>query len=180
MPQPYRPVLKLAGLKHPRVQEFLNVRRHPACRGHPEAVPLEGTWMIRRALVAGVRLQAVLVCPALLQAEGLALAGETVALGAEGYEVSEKVLSRLTDRDGPDGIAALGRVGKRTLDDIRVGPCTRVVIADGWDLPEGKHGSRAGHASSRRRQAHSEAVAAGAPVSHHRRRSRRRPLLPGC
>jgi RNA methyltransferase, TrmH family len=135
MPQPYRPVLTLAGLKHPRVQEFLAVKRHPASRGLPDAVPLEGTWMIGRALVAGVRLQAVFVCPALLQAEGLGLAGEAVALGAEGYEVSEKVLSRLTDRDGPDGVAALGWVCRQTLDDIGVGPRTRVVIADGWDLP---------------------------------------------
>jgi TrmH family RNA methyltransferase len=135
MPQPYRPVLTLAGPRHPRVQEFLAVKRHPASRGLPDAVPLEGTWMIRRALVAGVRLQAVFVCPPLLQDQGLALAGEAVALGAEGYEVSEKVLSRLTDRDGPDGIAALGRVCRQTLDDIRAGSRTRVVIADGWDLP---------------------------------------------
>jgi RNA methyltransferase, TrmH family len=136
MPEPYRPVLIPAGLKHPRVREFLAVKRHPAGRDLPYAVALEGTWMIRQALVAGVKLQAVFVCPALLQgAEGLALARNAVGLGAEGYEVSERILGRLADRDGPDGIAALGRTCPRTLGDIAVSRLTRVMIADGWDLP---------------------------------------------
>jgi RNA methyltransferase, TrmH family len=136
MPEPYRTVLTPAGLKHPRVREFLAVKRHPASHGLAGALALEGTWMIRRAVAAGVRLQAVFACPALLQgAEGLALAGKAMVLGAEGYEVSARVLSRLCDRDGPDGIAALGRARRRTLGDVRAGRRTRVVIADGWDLP---------------------------------------------
>lgn len=136
MPEPYRPVLKPAGLKHHRVQEFLAVKRRPVSRGLAGPVTFEGTWMIGQAMVAGVRLRAVFVCPALLQAaDGLALAGKAVGMGAEGYQVSERVLSRLTDRDGPDGIAAIGQARQRTLDDIRVGRRTHVVIADGWDLP---------------------------------------------
>lgn len=136
MPDPHRPVLTPAGLKHPRVREFLAVKRRPVGPGLAGSVPLEGTWMVRQALVAGVRLQAVFVCPALLRGTaGMALARKGVSLGAEGYQVSERVLSRLSDRDGPDGIAALGLARRRTLDDIRVGRGTRVLIADGWDLP---------------------------------------------
>jgi TrmH family RNA methyltransferase len=136
MPESHRSVLTPAGLKHPRVREFLAVKRHPVGHGMACMLTLEGTWMIRQALAARVRLQAVFVCPALLQgAEGQALARKALGLGAEGYEVSERVLSRLVDRDGPDGIAALGRARRQTLDDIRVGRRTRVVIADGWDLP---------------------------------------------
>lgn len=136
MPQAYRTVLTPAGLKHPRVREFLAVKRHRANDGLAGALTLEGTWMIRKALAAGVRLRAVFVCPALLQgAQGQALAAKAMCLGAEGYEVSERVLTRLADRDGPDGIAALGQTRQRTLDDIRVDRQTRVMIADGWDLP---------------------------------------------
>jgi RNA methyltransferase, TrmH family len=136
MPELYRPVLLPAGLNHRRVREFLAVKRHQAGRGFPGTVALEGTWMLRQALAAGVRLQAVFVCPPLLRgAEGLDLASEAVGLGAEGYQVSEKVLSRLADRDGPDGIAALGQARRRTLCDIHPGRRTRVIIADGWDLP---------------------------------------------
>lgn len=136
MPEPHRPVLIPASLKHPRVREYLAVKRRPASRGLAGPVTLEGKWMIEQALAAGVKLQAVFVCLALLQtAEGLVLARQAVSLGAEGYEVSEKVLSRLADREHPDGIAALGRVRPRTLADIRAGRRTRVVVADGWDLP---------------------------------------------
>lgn len=136
MPEPYRLVLIPAGLKHPRVREFLAVKRRPASGGPAGPITLEGTWMIGQALAAGVRLQAVFVCPALLHgAEGLTLARSAVRAGAEGLEVSERVLARLADRDRPDGIAAIGEARPRTLDDISVGSRTRVVIADGWDLP---------------------------------------------
>jgi TrmH family RNA methyltransferase len=118
------------------VREFLNAKRHPANCGLPHAVALEGTWMIRQALVAGVGLRAIFVCPALFQAaEVLDLASKAMGLGADGYEVSERVLSRLADRDRPEGIAALGQVRRPALSDIRVGPRTRVIVADGWDLP---------------------------------------------
>jgi RNA methyltransferase, TrmH family len=137
MPEPHRPALTPAGLGHPRVREFLAAKRHPprlAARQH--AVALEGTWVISQALAAGMRLQAVFVCRALLQAaEGPALAARAVSRGAEGYEVSERVLARLADRDRPDGIAALALARPRTLADISVARSTRVVIADGWDLP---------------------------------------------
>ena len=136
MPQSYRTVLIPAGHKHPRVQEFLAVKRRPSSDGLAGPVTLEGTWMVRKALAAAVPLQAVFVCPALLRGtQGQALASQAVSLGAEGYEVSERILARMTDRDGPDGIAALGRASRRTLGDIRVGRRTRVMIADGWDMP---------------------------------------------
>jgi RNA methyltransferase, TrmH family len=136
MPDPHRPVLTPAGIKHPRVREFLAAKRHRAGPGVPHALTLQGTWMIARALEARVGFQAVFVCPALLgAADGLALASKAVGMGAEAYEVSERVLSRLADRDNPDGIAALGQPRSPTLDDICVGGRTRVVIADGWDLP---------------------------------------------
>lgn len=133
MPERDRPELIPAGPKHPRVREFLTVKRHSASRGLAGPVTFEGTWMVSQALAAGVELQAVFVC--LQNAEGMALASKAVGMGAQGLAVSEKVLSRLVDRDGPGGIAALGRAPRRTLGDIAVGYRTRVVIADGWDLP---------------------------------------------
>jgi RNA methyltransferase, TrmH family len=136
MPEPYRPAPTPAGLSHPRVREFLAAKRWPASGGHPQAVALEGTWMLRQALAAGVRVRAVFVCPPLLRGpDGLALAATAMDRGAEGCQVSERVLSRLADRDGPDGIAALGQARRRALGDIRVRPGTRVMIADDWDLP---------------------------------------------
>ncbi len=136
MLDPHRPVLTPAGIRHPRVQEFLAVKRRPSGGVPTGPVALAGMWMIGQALAAGVKLQAVFVCPALMDtAEGLALTSAAMSMGADGYEVSQRVLSRLAGRDRPDGITALGEVPRRTLGDIRIGSRTRVVIADGWDLP---------------------------------------------
>jgi TrmH family RNA methyltransferase len=137
MAERYRPVLTPAGLKHPRVREFVAVRRRPSSRGLAGQVALQGTWMVGQALAAGMRLEAVFACPALLRrsAEGLALIGRTAGNGAETYEVSERVLRHLAGRDGIDGVAALAQARQPTLGDVRVGGRTRVVIADGWDLP---------------------------------------------
>lgn len=132
MPEPYRFALTPAGLKHPMIREFLAAKRRPA----DGTVALDGTWMLRHALAAGVRLHAVFVCTELRPgADGLALAGRAIDHGATGYQVSEKVLAKMTDRDGPDGIAALGRVCLPALDEIEVGHNTSVIIADGWDMP---------------------------------------------
>ncbi len=136
MPDSHPAALTPAGLSHPRVREFLAVKRHPVSHDLPYAVALESVWMIRQALVARMKLRALFVCPPLLQAaDGLDLASTALSLGAEGYQVSERVLARLTERQGGDGIAALGEARRRTLSDIRVGRRTRVVIADDWDLP---------------------------------------------
>jgi TrmH family RNA methyltransferase len=136
MPGPYRLVLIPAGLKHPRVREFLAVKRRPAASAFAGPLTLAGTPVIAQALAAGVRLQVIFLCPVLLQEpQALALARQAMSQGAEGYEVSEKVLCRLAGRDRPDGIAALGQAPARKLGDIRVGRHTRVMIADGWDLP---------------------------------------------
>jgi RNA methyltransferase, TrmH family len=137
MREPCHQVLIPAGLKHPRVREFLTVKRHPATNGIADVVALEGSWMIGQAMAAGMRLEAIFACPELLRqtADGLALASKAVGRGAEGYEVSQRVLARLADRDRPDGIAALGQARRPTLGDIRIDRRTRVVIADGWDLP---------------------------------------------
>ncbi len=136
MPDPHRPVLIPAGPGHPRVREFLAVRRRGAGSGLPGPVALESTWLIRQALAAGMQLQAVFVCPELLQAAtGTELATRAVSLGAEGYQVSERVLARLTNRASTEGIAALAEAPRRTLGEIRVGRGTRVVVADDWDLP---------------------------------------------
>jgi hypothetical protein len=115
---------------HPRVREFLAVKRHSASAGQ---VTFDGMWMVEQALAAGVELQAVFV--SLQSADGVALATKAVGMGAQGYAVSEKVLSRLADREGLGDIAALGLAPWRTLGHIDVRCHTRVVIADGWDLP---------------------------------------------
>jgi RNA methyltransferase, TrmH family len=128
MPESHRLGLIPAGLKHPRVREFLAVKRHAASHSLPGAVTLEGTWMIRHALVAGVRLQAVFVCPALLRgAEGLALAGKAVDLAMPVVAVGRPA-ARQWLRERGFRIVAADPAGSRSYRDVDYrGPLAIVV-----------------------------------------------------
>lgn len=122
-----------AGNGHALVRAYIDTTRN---RGGPDALALEGLWAIRRALDAAVTIEAVFVCDALLRGDDARHAIEEVkGRGGAVLDVAPRVLARLVTRDGPDGLAALARLPPRTLADIDVGPSSRVVVADGFDLP---------------------------------------------
>jgi TrmH family RNA methyltransferase len=123
-----------AGLGHPLVEQFRNIKnnRRPHLR---DAVALEGLWALRAAAAAGVEIDALFVCLARLRGdESRRMIGSLHAAGVGIYEVSERVLRRMADREGPDGLAALARLRQVSLTDLAVDAWTRVVIADGFEL----------------------------------------------
>lgn len=119
---------------HPRVKQFINVKRN---RGNPpaSAVAIEGTWALRAALRANVDIESVLVCPSLFRGdETPRLVDEARDRGAHVYPVSERVLRRIVDRDGPDGLAAVVHLRRPTFAGVDVGTTTRVVVLDRMEL----------------------------------------------
>jgi TrmH family RNA methyltransferase len=103
-------------------------------------VPLEGTWAVGAAADAGVPVEVVFVCEALVRDEALVrrVVASSCRGGALGLSVSERLLRRMVDREGPDGVAAIGRLPARSLSSIAaavgVGRAARVVVADGSEL----------------------------------------------
>jgi TrmH family RNA methyltransferase len=111
------------------VQQYLNVKR----KASSHAIALEGLWAIRAAASApGVELEVVFVCPPLLR--GPAIERIVDPQRTQVLEVSERVLHRLVDRDGPDGLAAIAHLPSRRLDDVVIGARATVVVADAMDL----------------------------------------------
>ena len=123
-----------AGIGHPEVRRFLDLKRNR--RSNPTgALSLEGLWAIRRAMDAPIPLEVVFVCTSLLRGDDAHRAIEELrAVGARFFEVSERVLGRMVDRDGPDGLAAIARLREHRLRDIGVDDSTRLVIADSFEL----------------------------------------------
>ena len=105
---------------HAQVKRYLDVRRGRVAG----LVALEGRWALQRARAAGVEIEAVITCPALLRGDGPDDA--TV-------EVGEKTFRRLVARDGPDGVASIARVPTPTLDGLE--PGDRILVADGVEAP---------------------------------------------
>jgi RNA methyltransferase, TrmH family len=134
MPASHHARLVPAGLGHPRVEQFRNIKRNrqPNPRN---ALALEGLWALRSAIAAGVDIDALFLCPALLRGdEADALLPRLQAAGVLTYQVSERVLRRMVDREGPDGLAAIARLPQVNLTDLTSDHSTRVVIADSFEL----------------------------------------------
>ena len=92
-------------------------------------------WSLRHALDASVDIEVVFVCPGLFRGDATQRAvADAAARGARLFEVSEKVLLRMVDRDGPDGLAAIAHLCHRELDDLGVDASTRVVVLDRMEL----------------------------------------------
>jgi TrmH family RNA methyltransferase len=106
---------------HPHVQRYLAAKRG---RGEVGDLALEGRWAVELALASGVPVDAVFICPAM-----------TAWRITPFIEVGEKTMRRMVDRDGPDGIAALGRLPSLTLDDVALDERCRIVVTDRVDLP---------------------------------------------
>lgn len=134
MPTSHRKGLAPAGIGHPRVRQFLNIK-HNRGPNRAGALALEGLWVIRHAVDASVPVDVVFVCAALVRGhEADRVVGQVRAAGALALEVSERVLHRMVERDGPDGLAAIAHLRPRRLSDISVSDDTRVVIADSFEL----------------------------------------------
>lgn len=135
MPKSHRAGLPPAGIGHPRVRQYLDIKRNRRS-GSDDTLALEGLWVIRHAVDALLPIEAVFVCPPLLRrTDGCQLVDTLRASGTPTLEVSERVLGRMVDRDGPDGLAAIARWQPACLADFTVGDATSVVVADGVDLP---------------------------------------------
>lgn len=123
-----------AGPNHPRVRQYRNIRDNRA-PNRGSAVALEGLWSIRAAREAGAAVEAVFVCPELLRGDqSLVLVEQLGSAGATTLSVSARTLARMVDRDGPDGLAAIGHLRTAELPDLRPGPVARVLVLDGLEL----------------------------------------------
>ena len=134
MPSSHRNGPVPAGIGHPEVRRFLAIKhnRRPTTAN---AVALEGLWSIRHAIDAAIPVDVVFVCTSLLRGDDAHHAVDHLrAAGAAVFEVSERVVARMVDRDGPDGLAAIARLHERQLDDIAIDASTRLVIADSFEL----------------------------------------------
>lgn len=132
-----RPMLEPAGPGHQAVRRYLAVKHGRAeDGGRDRSVAVEGLWPTKIALDAAVPVEAVFVCPAMLRGPEIEGAVErAIGTGAVAHEVSERVLRRMVDRDGPDGVAALCRVRRWELSDLSPSSTTRLAVVDAWDLP---------------------------------------------
>jgi TrmH family RNA methyltransferase len=141
--------LTQVGGQHPRVRQYLAVKRNT--KPNPEHLTaLEGLWELTKGLEAGLDLPVLFVCPELLRGDNaVAAARRALAGGSWCARVSSRVLDQMVDRDNPDGLAALARLRRWSLDDLTPGRLrdrrglgrpsgaggpSRIVVLDGLEV----------------------------------------------
>lgn len=135
MPELHRLRLAPAGSNHPRVREFLDLKRSRGSLAG-KAVAIEGLRLMERAVAAAVPIRTVFVCPALLRGDKpLRLVADLEAPDVQVYEISERTMRRMADREGPDGLAATASWRTWRFSQIAVGRGTRLLVVEGLALP---------------------------------------------
>jgi RNA methyltransferase, TrmH family len=124
-----------AGMQNPRIKQYLSIKQNT--KSNPEHLAcLEGLWELTTALDARLDLRAFLVCPELLRGDaGRHLAERIVAAGVHSYLISDKVMRRISDREEPDGLAAIVQLPRFGWDDIVLREQNRVIVLDALEIP---------------------------------------------
>ena len=127
--------LATAGPGHPLVRRYARLRSGRG-QGGESGFALEGLWMIEAALAAGTRLDAVFACPELLRGEvSRGVVAAVFASGVPTVRVAERVLRKMVDRDGPDGLAAIAELHVVPLRRLQPADPARALVLDGPELP---------------------------------------------
>ncbi|MGH8795164.1 MAG: TrmH family RNA methyltransferase [Stackebrandtia sp.] len=95
-------------------------RKHRRRQG---AFVVEGLQPVRQAVEAGADVEVFVVAPRLLtHAASARMVAEQAERGVRVAHVSAELFARLSDRDGPSGLAAIVRIRTRDLDELEVAP----------------------------------------------------------
>lgn len=123
------------GIHHPLIQKYLLLRQQ--IKSCPENLAaIEGSWIISLALGARLEIAALFVCPELLRGNACKrLVEGAAAANTPSYVVSEKVMRRLAEWDGPDGLAAIVVLPRFGWHDIPLRGQNRLLVLDGLDIP---------------------------------------------
>ncbi len=96
---------------------------------------IEGAREVQRALEAGVRLEALYHCPALLGATGHEVIQQAQTQGVPLTELSEQAFKVLSHRENPDGVVAVAQREAKNLADLSLPADALVVVVEGLEKP---------------------------------------------
>lgn len=125
----------IASLSNPQVKQVVKLRQ----RSHRDALGLmliEGYREIGRAIGRGYRPAKLFCCAELfLGTNEPALIARARETGAEIIACTAPVFRKMSYRDRPDGLLAVGPQPRRTLNDLPLAPRSLLVVAEAIEKP---------------------------------------------
>ena len=127
--------LQQIGAQHPKIKQVLAIQRNTA--PNPRRVIIaEGLWAHNLLLEHDVFIDTFLWCPeAAYGDEARKRAVELASRAHLAYQVSEKTLARISERDRPDGLFSLAQLPRWGPQDVRLGESSLIMVADGMEIP---------------------------------------------
>lgn len=120
---------------NPRVKEALRLRGKRG-RAECQRILIDGVREIGRAVEAGVAIDEIFFCDAILEAEDAAALLKRIETGgAKTTQVSETVFDKIRYGDRTGGLVAVARRPKRTLDDLRLSSNPLIAVVEGLEKP---------------------------------------------
>lgn len=127
--------LQQIGIGHPAVKDVLANQRNTAANRFGLVVA-EGLWAVKLALDLGLRIDKFFFCPELVRTEeALGRAEELAKRARRSFQVSEKTMTRMSERGEPDGLLAMVEMPKWEPEQINLGKSALVLVTDGVEIP---------------------------------------------
>lgn len=96
---------------------------------------IEGVREVTRALEAGVKLEALYLCPELIKEDGHEVIGRAESAGISPTELAEAAFKVLSYRENPDGLIAVAVRQSKTLTGLTLPEDALVVVVEGLEKP---------------------------------------------
>lgn len=129
----YSSKIKCIGNQHPKLKEYKQLLKRNTSK---KLLAIEGICGHERAIKAEIEIKVLFICPdKIYSIEALELVRSCIDKAEEVYEVSNKILSKISDRDSPDGIFSIGVFPEYSIKDIVLSDDSRIIILDGLETP---------------------------------------------
>ena len=129
------PPLVLTSPSNPRIKQIAKLRQR-SHRDEAGALLVEGYRELRRAVDNGWKPSTLVVCPEIwLGKHESALQERCRLAGAAVLQVAPTVFAKISARDRPDGLLAVGPQLHFTLESLDLGPDALVVVAEAIEKP---------------------------------------------
>lgn len=130
-----RPPLEISSTSNPKIKEIAKLRQR-SHRDEAGALLVEGYRELKRALDNGYQPWQIVTCPDLYMGthEHL-LVDRCTAAGADHIICTAPVFSKISARDRPDGLIAIGPQIHKTLAELSLPPNALVIVAEAIEKP---------------------------------------------
>lgn len=126
--------MEIVSRSNPRVQHLRRLHKGNARRKSGQFV-IEGAREVVRAVLSGVTIEELYLCPELFKSEARQSMDTLYAIEASQYTLSRTVFESISYREGPDGVIALAQDRPRSLESLTLPERPLLLLVEGIEKP---------------------------------------------